>query len=70
MVRVISQETYDETVKENIAEFSMTPEEAIQDAIEQFNAQLNKNFLIVEMLCLLMYFYLQIIISFNFFIGC
>ncbi|XP_011498450.1 PREDICTED: armadillo repeat-containing protein 6 homolog [Ceratosolen solmsi marchali] len=39
MVRVISQETYDEVVKENIEEFSMSPEEAIKDAVEQFNAQ-------------------------------
>lgn len=39
MSRVISQETFDEVVKENIDEFSMIPEEAIEDAIEQFKAQ-------------------------------
>ncbi|XP_024935799.1 armadillo repeat-containing protein 6 homolog [Cephus cinctus] len=39
MVRVINQETYNEVVKENIEEFSMTPEEAIDDAIKQFEAQ-------------------------------
>ncbi|XP_058798631.1 armadillo repeat-containing protein 6 homolog isoform X3 [Phymastichus coffea] len=39
MVRVITQETYDEVVRENIEEFSMAPEEAIKDAIKQFNAQ-------------------------------
>lgn len=39
MSRVITQETYDEVVKENIEEFSMTPEEAIEDAIKQFDAQ-------------------------------
>ncbi|KAJ0171700.1 hypothetical protein K1T71_012463 [Dendrolimus kikuchii] len=39
MVRVITQETYDEVVKENIKEFDMTPEEAIKDAVAQFEAQ-------------------------------
>ncbi|CAD6201268.1 GSCOCG00000069001-RA-CDS [Cotesia congregata] len=39
MVRVIKQETYDEVVKENIEDLSMTPEEAIEDAIKQFEAQ-------------------------------
>ncbi|XP_054005823.1 armadillo repeat-containing protein 6 homolog [Hylaeus anthracinus] len=39
MVRVISQETYDEVVNENIEQFSMTPEEAVEDAIKQFEAQ-------------------------------
>ncbi|KAJ8675648.1 hypothetical protein QAD02_011434 [Eretmocerus hayati] len=39
MVRVISQETYDEVVRENIEELDMTPEEAIKEAIEQFKAQ-------------------------------
>ncbi|XP_046434464.1 armadillo repeat-containing protein 6 homolog [Neodiprion fabricii] len=39
MARVITQETYDEVVKENIEEFSMTAEEAIDDAIKQFEAQ-------------------------------
>lgn len=39
MVRVIKQETYDEVVKENIEDLSMSPEEAIEDAIKQFEAQ-------------------------------
>ncbi|VVC92705.1 unnamed protein product, partial [Leptidea sinapis] len=39
MVRVISQETYDEVVKENMDELDMTPEEAIKEAIAQFEAQ-------------------------------
>jgi hypothetical protein len=39
MVRVISQETFDEVVKENIEEFDMSPEEAVQDAVQQFEAQ-------------------------------
>ncbi|XP_049881038.1 armadillo repeat-containing protein 6 homolog [Pectinophora gossypiella] len=39
MVRVVTQETYDEIVKENMEEFDMTPEEAIREAIAQFEAQ-------------------------------
>ncbi|KAM3956362.1 armadillo repeat-containing protein 6 homolog [Aphomia sociella] len=39
MVRVITQETYDEVVKENIDEFEMTPEDAVKEAIAQFEAQ-------------------------------
>ncbi|XP_045455010.1 armadillo repeat-containing protein 6 homolog [Melitaea cinxia] len=39
MVRVITQDTYDEVVKENIEEFDMTPEEAIKEAVAQFEAQ-------------------------------
>lgn len=42
MVRVISQETYDEVVNENMEQFSMTPEEAIEDAVKQFEAQVLK----------------------------
>jgi hypothetical protein len=39
MVRVISQETFDEVVRENMEEFDMSPEEAVQDAVQQFEAQ-------------------------------
>ncbi|XP_013147163.1 PREDICTED: armadillo repeat-containing protein 6 homolog [Papilio polytes] len=39
MVRVITQETYDEVVKENMDEFDMSPEEAVKEAIAQFEAQ-------------------------------
>jgi hypothetical protein len=35
----ISQETFDETVKENMDDFDMSREEAIADAIEQFKMQ-------------------------------
>lgn len=42
MVRVISQETYDEVVHENMEQFSMTPEEAIEDAVKQLEAQVFK----------------------------
>lgn len=44
MVLVITQETFDDAVKENIKEFDMNPEEAVKEAIEQFTAQvMNKN---------------------------
>ncbi|XP_023947444.2 armadillo repeat-containing protein 6 homolog isoform X1 [Bicyclus anynana] len=39
MVRVITQETYDDVVKENIEEFDMSPEEAVKEAVAQFEAQ-------------------------------
>jgi hypothetical protein len=39
MVRVITQDTFDEAVKENMEEFDMNPEEAVQEAVEQFEAQ-------------------------------
>lgn len=39
MVRVINQETFDDVVKENIEEFEMTVEEAVQEAVQQFEAQ-------------------------------
>lgn len=39
MVRVITQETYDEVVADNISEFDMSPQEAIDDAVAQFEAQ-------------------------------
>lgn len=38
-VKVISQETFDSTVQENIVEFSMTVEEAKRETVEQFEAQ-------------------------------
>ncbi|KAG8229405.1 hypothetical protein J437_LFUL000926 [Ladona fulva] len=39
MVLVISQETFDNAVKENMSEFSMSLQEAIEDAVNQFKAQ-------------------------------
>lgn len=39
MAKVISQETFDDVVKENIVEFSMTIDEAKKETIEQFEAQ-------------------------------
>ena len=39
MVKVITQETFDAVVKENIDEFGMEMAEAVQDAKEQFEKQ-------------------------------
>lgn len=39
MVRVITQETFDAVVKENIDEFGLEKEEAIKEAIAQFESQ-------------------------------
>ena len=39
MVKVISQETFDAVVQENIDDFEMSKEEAIKDAISQFESQ-------------------------------
>ena len=39
MVKVISQETFDAVVQENITEFDLSKEEAIKDAISQFESQ-------------------------------
>lgn len=39
MAKVISQETFDDVVKENIVEFSMSSDEAKKETIDQFEAQ-------------------------------
>jgi len=39
MVKVISQETFEAVVKENVEEFGMEIEEARKDAIQQFKSQ-------------------------------
>lgn len=39
MAKVISQETYDDVLKENITEFAMSIEEARDETIKQFEAQ-------------------------------
>ena len=41
MAKQISQDTFDVAVKENIAEFEMDPEEALNDAVHQFEAQVS-----------------------------
>ena len=37
--RRITQETFDAAVRENIQEFEMGPEEAVGEAVEQFESQ-------------------------------
>lgn len=39
MAKRISQDTFDAVVKENVEEFEMSPEEAAEDAIKQFESQ-------------------------------
>lgn len=39
MALIISQETFNEVVKENMEEFDMTEEEAVAEAKTQFEAQ-------------------------------
>ena len=40
-MRVISQETFDEIVKENMDEFGLDKDEAIKEAIKEFESQVN-----------------------------
>lgn len=50
MAKVISQETFDDVVKENIVDFSMSPDEAKEETIKQFEAQVYSlvfNFLLI-----------------------
>ena len=41
MVKKITQETFDAAVAENVQEFGMSPEDALADAIKQFESQGN-----------------------------
>lgn len=36
---LVNQETYDEVVEENVREFDMSKEEAVEEAVKQFQAQ-------------------------------
>ena len=60
MVKVISQETFDAVVKENIEEFGLDLEEATKDAVEQFKAQV--------LFILQHHFY--VVVNLNLVIGC
>lgn len=40
--RRITQETFDATVRENMEEFDMEPDEALKEAVEQFESQGNQ----------------------------
>lgn len=39
MAKIISQETFDDVVKENIVEFEMSVQEAKEESVKQFEAQ-------------------------------
>ena len=39
MAKQITQETFDDVVRENVQEFDMTAEEALDDAVKQFESQ-------------------------------
>lgn len=42
--KIISQDAFDDVLKENIVDFSMTPEEARQETIKQFEAQVGDEY--------------------------
>ena len=42
MAKQISQQTFDEVVRENMMEFDMDAEEAVIDAVQQFESQVNE----------------------------
>lgn len=42
MSKVITQATFDDVVKENMVEFEMSAEEAVNDAVEQFQSQVRQ----------------------------
>ena len=48
MVRVISQETFDAVVKENVEDLEMSQDEAVKEAKEQFKAQVRKKYLLMD----------------------
>lgn len=48
MAKVISQDTFDDVVKENVVEFSMTPSEAKEETIKQFEAQVSNVDIVIQ----------------------
>jgi len=48
MANHITQKTFDDVVRENIADFEMDPQEAIDDAVKQFEAQVKPHFCIAS----------------------
>lgn len=46
MSKKISQQTFDDAVKENMEEFSMSTSEAVESAIQEFESQVISFFLI------------------------
>lgn len=52
--RRITQETFDAAVRENMEEFEMDPEEALKEAVEQFESQGNRS-TVVTINCSIIY---------------
>ena len=51
MARRITQAMFDSVVLENIEEFEMTPDEAVVEAIQQFEAQVVETELFILKIC-------------------
>lgn len=51
--RRITQETFDAAVRENMEEFEMDPDEALREAVEQFESQGNRKTSLVVQWCTL-----------------
>ena len=49
--RRITQETFDAAVRENMEEFEMEPNEALKEAVEQFESQGKRQVTALEMQC-------------------
>lgn len=47
--KIISQNTFDDVLKENIVEFLMSPEEAREETIKQFEAQVVITFVLIAL---------------------
>lgn len=62
--KIISQNTFDDVLKENIVEFLMSPEEAREETIKQFEAQVVITFVLIALAhklhVLNFYFYLWV----------
>lgn len=46
MAKVVSQETFDEVVLENVTEFDMSIEDAVADAVKEFESQVSDGLLV------------------------
>lgn len=42
MVLIITQETFNEAVQENINDLGLSPEEALEEAVKQFESQVSQ----------------------------
>ena len=51
MVLVITQQTFDEAVQENINDLGLSPEDAVIEAVTQFKAQVSNFFFVSLIKC-------------------